>query len=220
MFPIHGNSRYGAGRLGSKIGLAAGLMLLLAACTPSVPAGPTATETDVLMSPVPVATATIEPTLTQTPSSLGATYRDEDAGFEFDYPAGWTVGPSEQYSRGGITAITSWSRPSDVLPGPTPAGETRLDVTVQLWEPINDLEAFVNQRQGAWEASGSEVVSHETWALSEAVSAEVFVVEGSDGVRGFFFFTVIADKYLVLSGDGDLELLAEIAGTVRMAVLV
>ena len=41
------------------------------------------------------------------------------------------------------------------------------------------------------------------------------VVQGVDGAQAFFFFTTIGDKYLVLSGEGDLDLLAEIARTVR-----
>jgi hypothetical protein len=101
------------------------------------------------------------------------------------------------------------------LPGETPPGETRLDATVQLWEPTGDLEAFLAQRRGAWDASGITIISQGTWTLSDGRAAVDFVVEGSDGAQAYFFFTTIGDKYLVLSGSGDLDLLAGIAHTVR-----
>ncbi len=190
--------------------------VLLAACAPSAPASPTATATEALASPVPDATATSEPTPTiQALSFQPSVYRDEVAGFEFDYPSNWTVGPIEQYSRGGITAFTSWTRPADVLPDETPAGETRLDVTVQLWDPVNDLDAFVQQRMMGLEGSGMIILSQDTWVLSDGRAAKVFVLEANNGYQAFFFFSTIGEKYLVLSGDGDLVLLAEIAGTVR-----
>jgi hypothetical protein len=159
----------------------------------------------------------VEPTATVPagPTFEATTYRNEASGFEFDYPAGWFVGPVEQQSRGGITAFTSWERPTDVFPDETPPGETRFDVTVQLWDPHNDLEAFVAQRMGAWDASGSAVASEETWTLSDGRTARGFVVTGADGAQAYFFFTTIGDNYLVLSGSGDLALLAEIAHTVR-----
>jgi hypothetical protein len=191
------------------------ILLLLAACGPSTPTVPIATATDSPASMTPTSTATSEPTPTQELSFQSATYQDDVAGFEFDYPASWTVGPSEQYSRGGITAFSSWSRPNDVLPDETPPGETRLDVAVMLWDPINDLDAYVEQRMRALLDSGLTLVSQETWSLTGGRTAEVFVVESNEGRQFFFFFTTIADKYLVLSGDGALTLLAEIAKTVR-----
>jgi len=156
-------------------------------------------------------TATLLPALSFEP----AVYRDPSAGFEFDYPAGWTVGPLEQHSRGGITPFTSWARPTDVLPDATPPGETRLDATVQLWDPTGDLDAFLEQRRGAWSASGITVISEQSLTHEDGRPAMALVVQGVDGAQAFFFFTTIGDKYLVLSGEGDLDLLAEIARTVR-----
>lgn len=191
----------------------------LAACRPVVTPA-TSPPTDAPPPAADLPTAAPEPTPPPGPSFEAAVYRDEVAGFEFDHPAGWFVGPVEQYSRGGITAFTSWERPTDVLPDATPPGETRLDATVQLWDPTGDLEAFVQQRMGAWEASGSSVVSQEDWTLEDGRAARAFVVAGSDGSQAYFFFTTIGDKYLVLSGDGGISLLAEIAHTVRPIPLV
>jgi len=173
------------------------------------------------------ATPTAEPPPAAEPSSTAAPlpsfeavpYRDATNGFELDHPASWVVGPTQQQSRGGITAFTSWHRPIDELPGTTPPGETRMDVTVQLWDPTGDLDAFLGQRHIAWDASGIAVISEERWTLEDDRAAAAFVVEGSDGAQAYFFFTTIGDRYLVLSGDGDLALLAEIAHTVRPAPL-
>ena len=169
-------------------------------------------------APAPTSAATAPLPSATLPASLSfeaELYRDASAGFEFDYPSTWTVGPNEQQSRGGITAFTSWERPADVLPDATPPGETRMDATVQLWDPTGDLEAFVAQRRGAWDNSGITVTSEEAWTLEDGRAAAAFTVEGTDGAQAYFFFTTIGDKYLVLSGDGDLALLAEIAHTVR-----
>lgn len=201
------------------IGIAA-----LSACNPSLP--PTidpsqvqATVDGLLTEAAPAATdippSTAAPAPTTGPSFEATTYRDEVAGYELDHPEGWFVGPVEQYSRGGITAFTSYERPTDVLPDATPPGETRMDATVQLWDPKGDLEAFAQQRLGAWEASGNTVVLDEEWTLSDGRAAKAYLVTGTDGVASYFFLTTLGDNYLVLSGGGDLALLAEIAHSVR-----
>ncbi len=124
-----------------------------------------ATVDTVLTANAPTAT-TAGPESTQAagPSFEATTYRDETAGYAFDHPVDWTVGPVEQHSRGGITAFTSWERTADVLPDATPAGETRMDVVVQLWDPKGDLEAFVAQRSLAWDASGIAATLQEKWS--------------------------------------------------------
>jgi len=199
------------------------LALALAGCgTPAVePIDTQATVALILTqsAPAPTAVPTMAPPPSEAPpSALGsdpAVYRDASAGIEFEYPSTWVVGPLQQQSRGGITPFTSWDRPTDVLPDAAPPGETRLDVTVQLWEPTGDLEAFLAQRDLAWEASGIVVLSEDRWILEDGRPAVGFVVEGVDGSQAYFFFTTIGDRYLVLSGEGDLTLLAEIAHTVR-----
>lgn len=194
----------------SGVVLASVLSACAASATPLPADAPTPT-------PVPsTATEVSLPTATQPgPSFEPDAYRDEVAGYEFDHPASWFVGPVQQYSRGGVTAFTSWERPTDVLPGEAPPGETRLDATVQLWDPKGDLEAFVAQRMTAWDASGIGILSQEEWTLRDGRAARAFIVAGSDGAQGYLFFTTLGDDYLVLSGSGDLTLLAEIAHTVR-----
>ena len=93
-----------------------------------------------------------------------------------------------------------------------------MDATVQLWDPKGDLQAFVDQRMMAWDASGIGVASEESWTLSDGRPARAFVVAGMDGAQGYFFLTTIGDKYLVLSGSGDLALLAAFDERIKAAV--
>ena len=143
------------------------------------------------------------------------TYRDDEAGFEFDYPAGWAFDPGEHQSRGYYVQFYSWDwKPGDPI-DPLPAGGTILSVTVQRWDPKNDLEAFVNQRKLAWGASGISILSEERLTLAGDRPSAQFTVQGVDGSQAFFLLTTNGENYLVLSGDGDLGLLADIAHTLR-----
>jgi hypothetical protein len=205
--------------LGAAVVLAAALAGCAVASAPTVVEIDTqATVSMILTEAAPTAAPAVTsapPTATPPLSFDPVLYQNASAGFEFDHPSLWAVGPDQQQSRGGITAFTSWSRPTDTFPNETPPGETRFDVTVQLWDPTGDLEAFLGQRHSAWDASGIAVLSEDRWTLDDGREAVAFVVEGADGTQSYFFFTTIGDKYLVLSGGGDLGLLAEIAHTVR-----
>jgi len=162
-------------------------------------------------------TATPLPTETPIPQPAfeAMTYRDGEAGFEFDYPAGWTFDPGEHQSRGYYVQFYSWDwQPGDPI-DPLPDGGTVLSVTVQLWDPKNDLEAFINQRKLAWDASGISIISEELLFLVGDRPAAQFTVQGVNGSQAFFLLTTNGEDYLVLSGNGDLDLLAEIAHTVR-----
>ncbi|HSB91410.1 MAG TPA: hypothetical protein VLD63_15445 [Anaerolineales bacterium] len=194
--------------------------LVLAACSPAATVSPTAVSTaEPTESPAASAmptdvlpTATVAPALSFEP----ATYTDSEAGFAFEYPASWTAeAPAGGGSRGSYAQFTSWAHPPGGITE-IPAGGTVLQATVQLWDPKNDLQAFLAQRQGAWSASGITIVSQEELALPDGRPAARFVVQGSDGEQSYFFFTTLTDAYLVLSGNGDIALLAEIAGTLRM----
>lgn len=195
--------------------------LVLAACSPAATAAPSSVPTAEPTEPpaasatsteVPLPTATVAPAL----SFEATTYTDSEAGFAFEYPASWTAeAPAGGGSRGSYAQFTSWAHPPGGITE-IPAGGTVLQATVQLWDPKNDLQAFLAQRQGAWSASGITIVSQEELALPDGRPAASFVVQGSDGEQSYFFFTTLTDAYLVLSGDGDIALLAEIAGTLRM----
>jgi hypothetical protein len=185
--------------------------VLLTACVageeaPTIPVAspsPLVLPTQTAFPPTPTPTHIPTPT-TQPLSFDSATYRYESAGFELDYPTEW----GEPVSMGGGDRGSIMQfRVSD---------EPRLDVVVLLWDPKGDLDAFLANHHVAWDASGINVVSEESATLDDGRAAARVVVQGSDGSRGFFFFTTLGDRYLQLSGGGDLELLAEISGTVRL----
>lgn len=179
--------------------------LLLAACggvggdADPPPVAVAVTPTIVVSAPEP----TSAPAPASEPVSFeAATYRNDAAGFEFDYPAEWV--PDEQVfgERGSGVQFT-------------PPGETSLSVMVLLWDPKNDLDAFVEQRKTGWSASGATILSEEELTLEGGRRAASFVVEGVDGVEAYFMLATLGEDYLLLSGSGDLDLLAEIARTVR-----
>ena len=179
----------------------------------SEPLPPEATQEVVVIEP----TASPLPTETPIPQPAfeATTYRDDEAGFEFDYPVGWTFDPGEHQSRGYYVQFYSWDwQPGDPI-DPLPEGGTVLSITIQLWDPKNDLEAFINQRKLAWDSSGTSILSEERLTLAGDRPAAQFVVQGVDGSQAFFLLTTNGEDYLVLSGNGDLSLLAEIVKTLR-----
>lgn len=168
---------------------------------------------------IPTSEPTALPTPTETPVPLPvadmATYRDEANGFEFDYPAGWAFDGGEGQSRGSYVQFYSWDwKPGDPI-DPLPPGGAILTVTNQLWDPKKDLEAFINQRRLAWEASGISILSEERLTLAGDRPAAQFLVQAVDGAQAYFLLTTNGENYLVLSGSGDLNQLAEIARTLR-----
>jgi len=149
---------------------------------------------------------------TSTPSFPVATYRDETAGFEFDYPADWTLDPSSQMGVRGAQALL-------LSPGTTPEtlaeGGSRVAITVYLWDPKNDLTAYVAQRRTAWDALGFEFSSESTWALADGRRVKNFIIQFPDQLPAFFLFTTVGEDYLEISGEGDLALVEEIGRTLR-----
>jgi hypothetical protein len=144
-----------------------------------------------------------------------ATYQDTNNNYEFDYPANWAFDDGEQHSRGYYVQFYSWDwQPGEIIET-TPAGETMLSVTVNYWDPKNDLEAFVDQRKLAWDSSGTSILSDERVTLEGERLAAQFTVQSIDGTQSYYLFTTIGEQYLTFSGSGDLGLLSDIAHTMR-----
>jgi hypothetical protein len=167
--------------------------------------------------PVPSTPTSIVPTQAPgvTPASETVTYQDKAGGFSFDYPKSWMLESAALGARASGVQLTSWAHPAGEIPAETPAGGSRLDVVVQLWDPKGDLPAFSQQRKSAWDASGITVVSEEDLTLAGGRAARQYIVQGSDGAQGYFLFTTLGDDYLVFSGSGDLRLLGQIAQSLR-----
>ena len=200
------------------------LILWLASCsTPRQTPAPVATSApESVDSGMPVP-STSEPVPTEmivvpegkipAASFESQTYIDESVGFALDYPADWTVTESVVGDRGSQTVLLSAPGIADLAD--LPEGETRVSITVYQWDPKNDLAAFVDVRKTAWESSGFTILEEEDLVLDLGLSARQFVIQTPDGKETLFLFAALGDQYLSVSGEGDIELVKEIASRVR-----
>lgn len=139
-------------------------------------------------------------------------YVNETAGFALDIPAGWTVNEMVVGPRG--TQVQFLSSPELAEATVVPEGGTRVSGTIYQWDPKNDLAAFVANQKTAWEASGITILEEEQLVLELGLPAVRFHVQAPDADL-IFLVAAVGDQYLVLSGEGDLELVKEIVGRLR-----
>jgi len=95
-----------------------------------------------------------------------------------------------------------------------PEGATRVSATIYQWEPKNDLAAFVANQRNAWDASSFTVVEEQQLVLDLGLNAVQFVIQTPDSST-VFLFTALGEQYLVLNGEGNLELVKEIVQRLR-----
>jgi hypothetical protein len=139
-------------------------------------------------------------------------YINEDAGFALDIPTGWTTNEVVVGSRG--TQVQFLSKPELVDAAVVPEGETRVNATIYQWDPKNDLDAYVQQRKTAWEASGFTILEEQALTLELGLPAILFTIQTPDA-QSVILLTALQDSYLEISGEGDLELVKEIALRLR-----
>ncbi len=89
-----------------------------------------------------------------------------------------------------------------------------MSINVLLRDPKNALDEFIDVRKQAWAASGFEILKEEEWTLAGGWKAFRFLVQSPEEGT-FFLMTTLGERYLLLSGSGDLDLLVEIARTLR-----
>lgn len=203
------------------------LVLWLATCQapepkapqPQVP--PTQTVAPATITPFPATATNVPPTPTETlvpqPKLPAApfdaqTYVNEEAGFALDIPSSWTVQGGEIGSRGA--QILFLSSPELAEAATLPAGATRMSATIYQWDPKNDLGAYVDKWKTAWESSGFTILEEQPVTLEQGLQAVQFTVQSPD-VQTVFLITALKDQYLVLAGDGDLDLVQQIVGRLR-----
>jgi len=141
------------------------------------------------------------------------TYINEDAGFAIDYPTGWTVNEMVVGSRG--TQIQFLSKPELVDAVTIPDGETRFGATIYLWDPKNDLTAFSEHIKEAQTGSGSTILDEQNLTLEQGLPAVQFTTQTPDSQQVVFLITVLNDKYLVLTGEGNLDLAKQMMQRLR-----
>jgi hypothetical protein len=196
------------------------LIIWLATCSgpkPKAPAPvvtPTQTQAPATATPFP-------PTPTETAAPQGKlpgppfdaqVYASEAAGFALDYPTGWTVNEQVVGPRG--TQILFLSQPELAEAATIPAGETRVAANIYLWDPKNDLAAYVQHMKEAWSASGFTILDEQQLTLEQGLPAELFTVQTPD-TQVLYLIAALKDQYLVISGEGDLDLAQLIVERVR-----
>lgn len=196
------------------------IMTLFSACTMPLAATPPAemeitavpSNTEVILMPTDMPTDEVPGMKLPAPSFESQTYIDEKYGFAFDYPLGWTV--SEPMFSERATQVQFLSSPDLVNAATLPAGATRVSATVYQWDPKNDLAAAAAQWKTAWESSGFTIIAEEELVLELGLPAMQFTVQTPDAVV-VHLITTLGDRYLMLSGEGDLDLVNEIVQRVR-----
>jgi hypothetical protein len=146
------------------------------------------------------------------PSFEAKTYINEEVGFAMEYPAQWTVSEDILGDRGSQVQFLSSPKIVDVPD--LPEGATRINITVYQWEPKNDLAAYVAHWKQAWASSGFTIQEEETFVLEGGLDAVQVILQTPDA-KVAFLVTAIGERYLVVSGEGDLGLVKEALRTVR-----
>ena len=196
------------------------LVLWLATC--QAPGNmPDPVETSPTSTSIPAMEATVPPTPTETAAAEGKLpappfpaklYISKTGGFAIDYPDGWTVSEMVVGERG--SQIQFLSSPELAEAATIPAGGTRVTAVIYQWDPKNDLNAYVQQRKTAWEASGFSVVEEQPLTLELGLPAVQFTVRTPEA-DVVYLVAALQDQYLVISGEGDLELAKVIMQRVR-----
>jgi len=193
-------------------------MTLLSACgvapTNTIPA-PVETSLSALPvtgQPIPAVTESIPNSKLPSASFESQTYINETVGFALDYPIRWTVKEQVIGDRGSQVRFLSAPELADMAA--LPEDTSRVGATIYQWDPKNDLAAFVANQKNAWDASGFTILEEEQRMLEPDLPAVQFTVQSPDATT-IFLVTAIGDQYLVLSGEGNLDLVKEIVQRVR-----
>jgi hypothetical protein len=80
--------------------------------------------------------------------------------------------------------------------------------------PEERSRAFVANQKSAWDASGFTILEEEQLVLELGLPAVRFIVQTPEA-NLVFLITALEDQYLVLNGEGDLELVEEIVQRLR-----
>jgi hypothetical protein len=125
----------------------------------------------------------------------------------------WTVEGALVGERGSQVLLLSSPDIADLAI--VPEGATRVSITVNQWDPKNDLAAFVANRKSAWEASGFTILEEESVKLDLGLDAVRFVTQTPDGLTTAWLFAAVGEQYVTLSGEGDLALAQEMMRYLR-----
>ena len=190
-------------------------MLMTAACSPAVTSAPVDSVTvPATEEPASTSAPTEAPVSPKLPAASfeSQTYINEEVGFALDYPAGWTITETVVGDRG--TQIQFLSAPEIADMAVLPENSTRITATIYQWDPKNDLAAYIATWKTAWESSGFTIVEELPFVLDLGLNAVQFELKTPDS-SAVVLITALGDQYLVLSGEGDLDLVKEIVQRLR-----
>jgi hypothetical protein len=193
-------------------------MLVLSACSSPQPersaptALPTQTEIPATATPMPLTATSIPQGKLPAAPFDAQVYINDVAGFALDYPASWTVNEMVVGSRG--TQVQFLSKPELAEAATIPEGETRVSATIYQWDPKNDLPAYVQHMKEAWSASGSTILDAQELTLEQGLPAELFTVQAPDE-QLVVLVTALKDQYLVIAGEGNLDLAKQMLQRLR-----
>ena len=172
-------------------------LTLLAGCAPApTPVTEVTPEPAVeLGMPVLPIEGEVIPAVTEMVVTGMTSYTDEAGGYSFDYPSEWMLDSIVLGSRApGGYQLTSWAHDPGMISEVQPGG-TVMNIYIQLWEPHNDLDAFTAQHTLGWEASGTTVLSEESFTLANGQPAREFVLQGPDGVQSYILYATLGENY-------------------------
>jgi hypothetical protein len=145
------------------------------------------------------------PPVQEPPSYETAVYRNSENGFELDYPASWHL--DEQVLGSRASGALFYVADTDEEP--------IFSAVVYLWDPKNNLDAWLDQRRQSWSGSGATVLSEEELTVAGGHRAIQFEHQWLNGQTTNHLFMEVGERYLELSGSGDLETFGEIIRTLR-----
>jgi hypothetical protein len=199
------------------------LGLALAACaplpTPDAQPAPTASPAPATATAVP-ATATAAPAPTETPVSSPAptfaptpldpqTYRNEAAGFEVDYPAGWLTDTT-----GIADGLILWSSsPPRIGTDGVPAGLTKIDV-VGMPTVNQTLDEAVQAQRDSLQESNGTVLDEQRLVLPSGLAAVRLSLRGFGGDT-LALLSVVNGHPVIIAAYGDLESFDAISQSLR-----
>ena len=145
------------------------------------------------------------PQVEEPASDEKAGYRNWENGFELLYPSSWHLDEQVLGSRasGALFYVTDTDE------------EPIFSAVVYLWDPKNDLDAWLEQRRQSWPGSNAAVLSEEELAVADGHRAIRFELLWLGGQTTNHLFMEIGDRYLELVSPGDPETFDEIVGSLQ-----
>jgi hypothetical protein len=132
-------------------------------------------------------------------------YRNVENGFELDYPAWWRLDEQILGSRATGAAFYLGDADEDAV----------FSAVVYLWDPRNDLDAWLDLRSQSWSGSGATVLLEEELSLAGGQRAIKRQLQWPAGGTTNHLLMTIGDRYLELLSSADPVIFDQVIGSLR-----